>query len=195
MVNSISNSPTNFETTYSIAPTQDSIAAEFGGDAAAELAAMVFLFSRERSKDASENRNALENTVQAHQAAQVRLMHDEADSRFSGAVVQGATQALSGMVSLAAASSGGSDGYLQATGKGIDSLGTLGAGYYSKIADNEKADAQAQSNQAGTGVRALEQVEQEASEARDMRKHTLDFMDSIQETKAEADKALVSLRA
>jgi hypothetical protein len=71
----------------------------------------------------------------------------------------------------------------------------LGSGYFEKQATNRDADAQAQGNRAGTGIRALEQVEQNATEAQDMKKRTLDFMRSIQETKAEADKALVSIRA
>jgi hypothetical protein len=190
MVKSINGSTPHIEANYGLCASRESIAAEFGGDAAAELAAMVFVFSRERSKDAAENRNALENAVQAHQARQVELMHDAADAKFNGALIKGATQAIGGLVSL-----GGDSAYIKATGEGVASLGTLGSGYFEKQATNREANAQAKGNRAETGIRALEQVEQNVSEAQDMKKRTLDFMSAIQETKAEADKALVSIRA
>lgn len=189
MVTSINGSTPTVDPNYSISPAQDSIAAEFGGDAAAQLAAMVFLFSRERSRDASENRNTLENAIQARQAEQVELMHDAADSRFAGAVISGFTQVVGGLVSSSGKSSD------KAMGAAVDGTGKMFAAGFTKLADDQSADALAQGNQAGTGIRALEQVEQNATEAQDTRKRTLEFMSAIQETKAEADKALVSIRA
>lgn len=189
MVTNINASTSSPAPNYDLLPTRDSLAADFGGDAAAELAAMLFMFSRERSKDAAENRDALESAVQARQAQQVDLMHEQAEARFTGAVIQGVTQVAAGLVSL----SGGS-GDAQATSQYITGCGTIGAGNFNKQADNLGADALAQGHQADTGIRALEQVEQNATEAHDMRKRTFDVMSAIQESKAEADKALVSIR-
>lgn len=181
---------------YSLGPSQDAIAANFGGDAAAELAAMVFLFSRERSKDASENRNSLEQTIQAHQEIQVSKLHEAADQDFAAALVQGVTQIVSGAASILASevTNPKAQGYIKG-GSAVDTgAGQILAGHFTREADHTKADAQEHGLDAQNGIRALEQVEQNATEAYDMKKRTLDFMSSIQDTKAEANKALVAIR-
>lgn len=188
MVNSINSTTSRIEPGYDLMPSQESISSQFGGDAAAELAAMVFLFSRERSKDASENRDALESGIQARQAEQVQHMHQAADARFASAVIQGTSQMVGGIVSMS-----GGDGGTQ-TGQVITGSGNILAGGATRSADAADAAAQAQADQAGAGIRALEEVEQNATDAQDMKKRTLDFIGTIQETKAEADKALVSIR-
>lgn len=170
---------------YGMLPSQESLAAEFGGDAAAELAAMVFLFSRERSKDAAQDRDALENTIQAHEAKQVEALHDAADSRFWSGVVAGGTQILSGIATAAGSPK---------VGQALSGTGTIASSYLSKEADLESAEATAQASQAQSGIRALEAVNDNAAEAREMKDRTLKFMDTIQATKAEANKALVSIR-
>src|SRR5690606_34488107 len=82
-----SNNPTHH---LSLIPDQDQIAAQFGGDAAAELAAMVFLFARDRKSDAAEQRELMENRIQSAEAKQVREMYRQADDAMWGAIAAGA---------------------------------------------------------------------------------------------------------
>lgn len=170
---------------YGMLPTQQSISAEFGGDAAAELAAMVFLFARERSKDAAQSRDAVENTIQDHEAKQVEALREAADSRFWSGVINGGSQILS--VASSAVES-------PEIGQAISGAATIASSLLSKGADLESVEATAQASRAQSGIRALEVVNDNAAEAREMKERTLEFMDSIQATKAEANKALVSIR-
>lgn len=182
---SINSSTSAGSLQYSLVPSQESVAMDFGGDAAAQLAAMVFVFSRERSKDAAQTRDALENTIQAHEADQVQALHDAADSRFWSGVINGSGQILNGVASAAGEPE---------VGQAITGMGTIGSSVLSKDADLESADATAHANQAQSGIRALEDVNDNATEAREMKDRTLKFMEGIQQTKAEANKALVSIR-
>lgn len=187
----INNTTSTNYAAYDLTPTQDSIAGQFGGDTAAELAAMVFLFSRERTKDAAETRDALENGIQARQADQVHQMHKQADANFAGAIVRGVGQIVDGAVSLNSNATEQDKGAAKIFGAASNVTGAV----FDKVADNAEAEATSQGHKADAGIRALEQVDQDAADARDMRKRTLDFMSSIQDIKAETDKALVSIRA
>lgn len=187
---SINNTTPSNYVPYDLTPTQDSIAGQFGGDTAAELAAMVFLFSRERSKDAADTRDALENGIQARQAEQVHQMHKQADANFTSAIVKGIGQVVDGVVSLDSNATGEDKGAAKIFGATCNVTGAV----FDKVASEAEAEATAQGHKADAGIRALEQVDQDSADAREMRNRTLDFMSSIQDIQAETDKALVSIR-
>ncbi len=187
--------PNNIE--YSVMPNQAQISAEFGGDTAAELAAMLFMCARERSNGASERRDMMEEHIQAYEARQVDNLHDAADARFSAALVSGYTQIVSGALGVAGASSGSESqaALCKALGQAYTGAGEMAGGAFKRVADNLTADATAEANKAQAGIRSLKEVEEDSSDAQDMKQRTLDFLDSLRESRAEADKALVSIRA
>ncbi len=182
-------------TDYSSGPTQTQIAAEFGGDAAAQLAAMVFLFSRERSRQSAEQRDQIENQIRQFENDQVHKLHESADSAYDAAVWQAGGQLLNGGLKLAGSAVG--DGW----GNAISSSGdvTQGASNYlaadDKLeADNLTADAEHAGNKADSYERSLESVNTDADDAKTMKDAVYDFLQTIQESKAEGDKALVNIR-
>lgn len=178
----------------SLIPERGQIEQQFGGDAAAQLAAMLFLFARERSRDASEQRDVVEQRIAAQEARQVDQMREAAhDLRRSGAV-EGAAKIASGAATLLSVTSEGptSDDpkYYQALAAGFEGVGAMGGGYFQGSSKLHDASAERASNAANAGVRELEEVNQDADEARDMRGRVLDFLDAVQEGRADAESSM-----
>jgi hypothetical protein len=186
---------------YSTVPTQAQIAAEFGGDSAAQLAAMVFLFSRERSRDSAERRDQIEGQIQQYENTQVHQMHKNADSMYAANTWRALGQAANGVLGLVGANlsaekeSAGAGSAFAAAGGLLQGAAGIPAAGYQHSADKQAAKAERAGNQAASHERSLESVTSDAEDAKSMKQAVLDFLQAIQETRAESDKALVSVRA
>lgn len=176
-------------------PTQDQIAAEFGGDAAAQLAAMVFLFSRDRSRQSAERRDQIETQISVHQEAQVQKLHESADATYKAAVWNSAGAILQSSIQFAATGTKDStNALLEASGNLTQSsFGLLGA-THSREAANLQTDATHAGHKAGSYERSLESINTDADDAKSMKDAVYDFLQSVQESKAEGDKTLVTIR-
>ncbi len=188
----------------SLIPDQRQIATQFGGDAAAELAAVVFLFARERSRDASEQRDLVENRIQSAEADQVKEMRKQADDEFwsgvlsgAGKVAGGAMQVTGGMEALGPTGEVTSEATANATtnfwsGMGQATAGgaEMGAAFLDDYASEHGIEAQKAGNESEAGKRDMDQVNDNSDEARDMSGRVLDFLDQIQEQKADAEKSM-----
>lgn len=194
-ISSTTNSTQVTPTEYSGIPTQAQIAHEFGGDASAELAAMVFLFSRERSRHSAEQRDQIERHIQQFESSQVEKMHQSADATYDAALKQSAGQLINGTLSFAGSAAGDDWGpALQASGDATQGAFNLWAANDKLEADNLSADAEHAGNKAGSYERSLETVNSDADDAKSMKDAVYDFLQSIVDSKAEANKALVGIR-
>jgi hypothetical protein len=77
------------------------IAAEFGGDPQAQLAAMVLKFANERREQARGARSLAEDQIREAQARQVDKLHDQADDLRRGAWVGAVTGIAAGAMEFA----------------------------------------------------------------------------------------------
>lgn len=195
-VTSTPSSPHVPLTDYSTIPTQGQIAAEFGGDSAAQLAAMVFLFARERSRQSSERRDQVETQIGAHQHEQVQKLRDSADATYAGEVWKSAGAIAQSDLQIAA---GGTEGDTQALLNASGNANNGAAGFvgasHTREAANLEADATHAHNRAGSYERSLESLNSDADDAKSMKDAVYDFLQNVQKSKAEGDKTLVSIRA
>jgi hypothetical protein len=175
-------------------PNQAQIAADFGGDSAAQLAAMVFLFARERSRDSAEQRDQIEGQIRASQSQQLQKLHQGAEAAYDAAVWQAGAQLVGGVCGLAQSSGEAWGDALGAAGGVLAGAGNIIAAGDKLAADNYAADAKHAENQAASFERSLESVNSNADDAKTLKNSVYDFLEDIQDTKAESDKALVSIR-
>lgn len=173
---------------YSSLTNPVQIAADLGGDAAAQLAAMVFVFSRERSRQSAEQRDQIETQIANYQADQVEKLHQQADQAFEATVWNAAGQ----FVSTAGQAVGGSDGAV--IGAGVQTGFSLIAADVKLDADTSAADATHAGNVAASHERRLQSVNSNSEDAKSLKEAAFDFLKAVEESKAEGDKALVSVR-
>jgi hypothetical protein len=175
------------------APNEQQLAAELGGDANAQVAAMMFMLSKEQKADASEQRDTTEARIRESQAEQVDEMREQADLMR----VQAVSNMFFGMTSAALqigaggaglAGQGGFSDIAKGHSQMYDTIGEFGDSMFESVIKDSEADATAAQHEADASIRELEEVNDNADDARDLKNTVLDFMRSIQEQKAEAAK-------
>ncbi len=168
-------------------PTESEITADLGGDATAQMAAMMFLLSREQSRDASELRQATEDRIRDSQAAQISELREMADQMRNSAILQGVAGTIGASLSFASNFAGGvPQAAMQADSQMVTTVGQVGGAILGAKSTDAQTSATAAEHEAQADIRDLEQVSEDADDARDLRKRVLDFMSTIQEQKAEA---------
>jgi hypothetical protein len=184
---------------YTAIPTEAQIAADFGGDASAQLAAMVFLYSRERTRQSAEQRDQLESQICAFEDKQIQKLHQAAEASYDASIWQAGGQlvgAAANVVGSGLSATGNACGaVVSAVGDMTDGACQFIAADDRRAASNLSADAEHAGNRASSFERGLESVESSADDAKAMKDAVYDFLQAVQDSKAERDKALVSIRA
>lgn len=182
--------------------------ADLGGDSAAQLAALLFLASKERSSQAREQRTAAEARIEEANHRQVSELHKAADDEFYNAVINGGAQITAGAIGIAGAASSGdgakpasgaaNDGaakYAAGAADGVKGAGQIAGAPFKYDAANHTANATESENLAEAQERGLDQVADDLDEAREQRKFVLDFLQATAQSKAQADQAPWQVRA
>ncbi len=179
----------------SLIPDQEQISAQFGGDTAAELAAMVFLFARERRQDAAEQRELTEQRIETAEAEQVDELHEQATYAMWGAFFNGAAQIASGAGQIGsgcklAVGDEATAAMRQGGGEAFGGVLQLGGAISQGEAGHHEASAQEASHAADAAKRDMDEVNENRDEAQELGNRVLDFLDEIQKLKAEGQQAV-----
>jgi hypothetical protein len=189
----------------------DGVDGQFDGDVNAQVAAMMLVHAKE-SRDLNDTaREAEEKHLKEQQDAQVQAMHDQADAVRTagfadclGAVFQGGLTMMGGAITMngATASGGGLAPCDQGTVTYLNGFGQLGGAAGKFVGDMERAhekdleaDGVDDGNHADQAKRRLDDLKEQRQDARELTKTAVDFLRQAEQTKGEADRAAVSIRA
>jgi hypothetical protein len=182
----------------------DQIAAEFGGDVSARVAAMLIEHSHERREAVREMRRAEEEHLQAMEEQQVAQMREQAahireaaESRAIGGLVAGACRIAGGVCMMTADSEYAGRARSEMLGGGgsaLESAMGLSAAADDHAAGQADADATAAGNRAEASERRLEDLRDSAADARELGSKALDLIESAKTASAEANRAALFQR-
>jgi len=186
------------------------IAGEFGGDVNSRVAAMMLHHARDVRESAQTARAAEEENLRRQEDAQIRSMHEQADRIRSAGIASGtaliaggAFQFAGGMVALNGPTLASGD--LAPTAKGtqvaLDGVGQAAQGTGKLVASHEEragkiadSDSTAAGHRADAAKRRLDDLDEEAANARELARTAIDFLRDQTRTKGSADSAAVSIR-
>jgi len=188
----------------------EQIATELGGDVNASVAAMMLIHAKQMRELVQTARSFEEENLRIHEERQVRAMHEQADriraagiTEGVGLMASGGFQIASGIVGLSGTTlrSGeltpraqGTQAVLQGAGAGANGVSQLVAAGDKHAADVANIEATAAEHRAEAAKRRLDDLEDEAAEARDLTKKVIEFLRDQTRTKAGTDNAAASIR-
>jgi hypothetical protein len=189
----------------------EQIAAEFGGDVNASVAAMMLLHAKQLRESVQTACSIEEERLRIQEERQVHAMHEQADRIRSagmneglGLIASGGFQIASGVVGIAGARlqdgqlsprAAGSQAILQGSGSASRGVGEMFASEDNWAASIANADATKAENSAEATKRRLDELKEEMAQARDLTKTAIDFLRDQTRTKASTDDAAASIRA
>jgi len=190
--------------------SSEQIAAELGGDVNASVAAMMLLHAKQMRESVQTARSFEEENLRIHEECQVQAMHEQADriraagiAEGVGLIASGGCQIASGIVGLSGSrlasgeltpSRQGTQAVLQGAGTGANGVSQLSAAGDKHAADRADANATAAGHRAEATKRRLDDLQDEAAEARDLAKKVIEFLRDQTRTKASTDNAAASIR-
>ncbi|MCU0694438.1 MAG: hypothetical protein MUF54_23895 [Polyangiaceae bacterium] len=192
----------------------EDIARELGGDINAQVAAMMLVHARENQHAAREARDVQEKAIAAEEHAQIAAMRDQADrireqadAQQTGAWMSGLAGMAAGAVTFYGAQFAGSDATQAAftrcegVSTGVASAGKLAGGIYeakATIARGGATDAETDATAAGhrkqAAERQLDDIKDDARDARDMKRTVLDFLRDMNQSRADAERNAIFQR-
>jgi hypothetical protein len=196
--------------TSNMLPTGDQALLDFGGDVGASVAAMMLLHARETREGTSEARAAEERNIEAQEARQVQAMHDQADQIRAAGLWEGTSNIVAGVLGVGAGavtlngetlrsgelvtSAQGRVEYLNGSAKVVVGSGNVFAAIDKADAQNAEADGVAAGNRSEAAKRRLADLNDAAKDAQELTRTAIDFYRDATRTKADTDRAAVSMR-
>lgn len=182
--------------------SQDALAAELGGDANAQVAAMLLKHSQDKQASLRVQRVAEEEQLTAMEEEQVDQMRESAEQiriaareKAIGQITNGICQIGGGIVALDGTDGGKAAGEIwQGAGDGADGVANLEAAeheYAQGIADADAKQAEHMANEAG---RRLDDIKDEERNARELVRTALDFLREVRGAGDQANKAALFQR-
>ncbi len=187
-------------------PSREELAARFGGDSSAQMAAVLFLANQERRLDSGQERALQEEQIGKHNEKQLSALRQAAQDHYEAAVAEGVSQVASGSISIAGAAIrfNGSD-FMKKYGQRLErcatgaSTGATGTGKLlaadaTSSAGYAAATATQQEQLADVEERVLDRLRDETADVRELDEKVLDFLQSAQQAKAAAEAAPWAVR-
>jgi hypothetical protein len=201
-------------TTYNFTADQSELATELGGDASAQIAAMLLDHAHDSRETTREARLHEEQHLVAQQEREFEMMMEQADHIRSAGLAEGISMMVAGTLNIAAgvvtAGTADATGTLQGragaeVGKAVStslsggaqvsqSFGKVGAGLEEAEAQESAAAAKQATHRSGAAERRLEELRTEAQEARELVRTVIDFLRDVGRTEAATDQAGIYLR-
>jgi len=177
----------------SLLNSDDQIALELGGDTQAQLAAMVIKHGAERRENLDEAKGRQEQFVRERQQDQVYNMRSEAEHIRNQAQTEGWTQIAASGFQFAGAVSGSGEG-----GDALEAMGNAYTGWGKMVAAGEglkagmaHADATAADHRAQEGLRRIDALLEDIDGLKDFEAAGMEFVKTVQDIRAETNKALL----
>lgn len=190
--------------------TPDDIEARFGGDANAEIAALMLGHARDVREGARESRAAEERNIEAQENLQVEEMRNQASDIRRAGTIEGVTEIGTGALDLWAGTTTMtgdtfSDGKLKPEVDGkvllakgsseiVKGTGTMGAAWFKGESQTDDANGTAAGHHAQAAIRRLDDIKDVEKDARDLARTAIDFYRDQVHAQAEADHAALFLR-
>lgn len=201
-------------TTYNFTADHSELATELGGDASAEVAAMLLTHARDSREGTREARLHEEQHLAAQEAREVEMMMEQADHIRTAGLYEGIGTMTAGVLNIASGvtsavtadatgtlEGGAHAGLGKAIATSLSGGAQLSQGASKYLAETEKAEGQesaARAKQAaqrsGASERRLEDLRTEAQEARELVRTVIDFLRDMGRTEAATDQAGIYLR-
>ncbi len=165
-----------------------------GGDAGAQIAAMMMMMSKQQRQSARETRRGAEKAEDAAQRHELDAMRSAADERLEGATKEAILKGFGGACTMAAgAADAGGDKAGTGALKGA-SEGSFGlAGYARAEGDHAAAgrdvEAKAEGNAASTAKREIDDARDAEKDAKDLMNRVMSFYKEYATAKEDASKA------
>jgi hypothetical protein len=179
-------------TTYNFTPDQSDLATELGGDASAQIAAMLLEHAHESRDGASEARLHEEQNLAAQQAREVEMMREQADHIRAAGLTEGVSMMVGGGLNMMAA--GTDTKALSGAAEVYQGLGKAGAALEEARGQESAAAAKQAGHHASASERRLEDIRTEAQEARELVRTVMDFLRDVGRTETASDQASIYLR-
>ena len=190
----------------------------FTGDVATDLAVMLIDYVRESRQLDQQQTHAEEAQLRLEQAAQVKAMRDEADKIRDAGMTKGASMILSGGVTIVsglATASTADKGTASATAKGAapskpgfdwraglegsagaaNGVGEAWAADVDRSAALARTHATEHEHQAGESERRLDVLDEARSHAKELEQSAFEHLRSVQQTRADTERASITWRA
>jgi hypothetical protein len=190
--------------------SHEQIAAELGGDVNASVAAMMLLHAKDMRDSVQATRSMQEEALRRHEADQISAMHEEAHRTRAagrmegiGLMASGGFQIASGVAAIRGStlqggeltpSARGNQAGLEGAGRLAQGTGNLLAADEKHEADNANTDAAAAGHRAEAVTRRLDDLRDEAADARELAKTAIEFLRDQTRTRASTDHAAASIR-
>ncbi len=165
-----------------------------GGDAGAQIAAMMMMLSKTQRDSARETRKGAESAEDAAQRSELGAMRDAAEKRFEGATREAVMKGIGGACTLAAgAAEANNDKAGAGSLKGANEASTALGGYLRAERDHEAAgcdiQAKAAANTASTAKRQIDDARDLEKDAKDLMNRVMSFYKEYATSKEDAQKA------
>lgn len=165
-----------------------------GGDAGAQIAAMMMLTSKKQRESARETRRDAEEAERSAQQSELAAMREAADKRFEGAQRDAVLRGFGGACTMAA---GGADankdaagaGALKGTNEAAGAVGGLLRAERENAAAGCDVEAKAAGNSATTAKRAIDDARDLEKDAKDLMNRVMSFYKEYVTSKEDATKA------
>jgi len=179
-------------TTYNFTASQSELATELGGDASAQVAAMLLEHAQESREGASEARLSEEEHLAEQQARQVAMMREQASHIRNAGISEGISLIVAGGLNIAAGSAG--DQALSGGAQVSQGIGKGGAALEEAEGQECAAAAQQAEHSSSAAERRLDDIRTDAQEARELVRTVIDFLRDTSQTETASAQAGIYLR-
>ena len=172
----------------------------FTGDVATELAVMLIDYVRESRQLDQQQTHAEEAQLRLAQAAQVHDMREEADKIRDAGMIKGLGMIASGGstigsgVALASGSEAWATG-LEGSAGAANGVGEAWAADVDRSAALARTHATEHEHQAGESERRLDVLDEARSHAKQLEQSAFEHLRSVQQTRADTERASITWRA
>ena len=185
--------------------TQAQLAAELGGDANAQAAAMMLVHARDKSQNLKETRRAELSNLRSQQQREVDQMRSRADEAFAaarakayGKIYDGAASAVGGACLMAVSD----ETTAKALNQSMSGAGQLGSACTDSVVAGHERDAAAAEtasvvakHRAEESQARLDELRDEQRETQDLTRTAIDFLRDVSSAQQQVDNAVAYLKA
>ena len=182
--------------------SQDVLAAELGGDAHAQVAALLLVQARDKGTDVRMMRQCQRERIQQHHESQMQALRDKANREYQaaragsfGKLLDGGLTVASGCVMTKGENGVGTSQVLSGLGKASSaSMDFLAAGD-SRMAGRLHAVVAQEEHAVAEAKQQLEELGDEQADLQKLAKVAIDFLKDMQSAKEQVDRATAFHRA
>jgi hypothetical protein len=175
--------------------TQNQLAAELGGDANAQVAAMMLVHARDKGENLRTMRRAERENLRLHQEKQVQSMRSKAEENYAAARIAAYGKMVDGACSVAGGVATCCES--EALASGLSGAGKIASAYtdgvsalHSRKAAYKEVEATAAEHLATESKQRLEDLRDEQFEMQKLTRTALDFLRGVQSSQEQIDRAL-----